>query len=133
MNPGSSQNHFMLGHAEEWFYRGLAGIDFDLSRRNADRIRLRPALESGASDASATLNTVLGQVSSSWSRSGKEWSAKFVIPAGCQATLILPVGAIPREVQIHGATVNSNESSAATGRQETRILGSGSYTFTGSL
>jgi hypothetical protein len=27
-NPASSQNHFMLGHGEEWFYRGLAGIDF---------------------------------------------------------------------------------------------------------
>ena len=26
-NPRSSQNHFMLGHAEEWFYRGLAGIN----------------------------------------------------------------------------------------------------------
>lgn len=24
-NPASSQDHFMLGHAEEWFYRGLAG------------------------------------------------------------------------------------------------------------
>jgi alpha-L-rhamnosidase len=132
-NPGSSQNHFMLGHGEEWFYRGLAGIDFDLSRRNADRIRLRPALESGASDASATVNTVLGQISSSWHRNGKDWSAKFVIPAGCQATLILPAGAISREVQIHGATVNNSESFAANGRHETRILGSGSYTFTGSL
>ena len=26
-NPLDSQNHFMLGDAEEWFYRGLAGID----------------------------------------------------------------------------------------------------------
>jgi hypothetical protein len=25
-NPASSQNHCMLGHAEEWFYRGLGGI-----------------------------------------------------------------------------------------------------------
>jgi len=25
---GHSQNHFMLGHIEEWFYRGLAGIEY---------------------------------------------------------------------------------------------------------
>ena len=25
-NPNSSQNHLMLGHIEEWFYAGLAGI-----------------------------------------------------------------------------------------------------------
>ena len=37
-NPNSSQDHFMLGHAEEWFYRGLAGIDFDLSRERDRRI-----------------------------------------------------------------------------------------------
>ena len=30
-NPTSSQDHFMLGHAEEWFYRGLGGINVDLS------------------------------------------------------------------------------------------------------
>jgi len=132
-NPGSSQNHFMLGHAEEWFYRGLAGIDFDLSRRNADHIRLRPALDSGASDASATLNTVLGQVSSSWSRSGRDWSATFVIPAGCQATLILPTGAISRDIQSRGITVISKESFTVPGRDELWILGSGTYNFTGSL
>jgi alpha-L-rhamnosidase len=132
-NPGSSQNHFMLGHAEEWFYRGLAGIDFDLSRRSADRIRLRPALESGASDASATLNTVLGQITSSWRRSGNEWSATFVIPAGCRATLILPVGVVSRDIQNRGRNVSANDSFAVPGRDVLWILGSGAYSFTGSL
>jgi len=28
-----SQNHFMLGHAEIWFYQGLGGLDLDCSRR----------------------------------------------------------------------------------------------------
>jgi hypothetical protein len=41
-NPRHSQNHFMLGHAEEWFYRGLAGIDFDLSRPEEQWLRIRP-------------------------------------------------------------------------------------------
>jgi len=32
-NPANSQDHFMLGDAEEWFYRGLGGINLDLSGR----------------------------------------------------------------------------------------------------
>ncbi len=34
-DPNSSQDHFMLGHAEEWFYRGLGGINVDLSAEAA--------------------------------------------------------------------------------------------------
>ncbi len=37
-----SQDHFMLGSAEEWFYRGLGGINFDLSRQGDKRLVLRP-------------------------------------------------------------------------------------------
>ena len=36
-NPTSSQDHFMLGHAEEWFYRGLGGIRVDLSAERRGR------------------------------------------------------------------------------------------------
>ena len=32
-NPHSSQNHLMLGHIEQWFYAGLAGIRPDLQSR----------------------------------------------------------------------------------------------------
>ncbi len=132
-NPASSQNHFMLGHAEEWLYRGLAGIDFDLSRGEAERIRLTPALDSGAPDASATLETVLGKIGSAWHRSGKDWSAEFVIPAGAQATVIVPAGANSSEPQVHGTRARSHASSGEEFPAETWVLGSGNYRFTGHL
>jgi hypothetical protein len=132
-NPGSSQNHFMLGHAEEWLYRGLAGIDFDLSRSEADRIRLRPALDSGAPDASATLNTALGTIGSSWRRNGDAWSAEFVIPAGAQATLILPVGATSSAANTTGKHAENNEDLGTGVHTEKWLLGSGSYRFAGHL
>ena len=44
---GRSQDHFMLGGAEEWFYRGLGGIDFDMSRAKDERITIRPADDGG--------------------------------------------------------------------------------------
>jgi hypothetical protein len=39
-NPGSSQNHCMLGHIEEWFYSGLLGIRADAP--GFRRIIIRP-------------------------------------------------------------------------------------------
>ena len=42
-NPHSSQDHFMLGSAEEWFYRRLGGMDIDLSRKVAEeRLTIQP-------------------------------------------------------------------------------------------
>ena len=130
-NPGDSQNHFMLGHAEEWFYRGLAGIDFDLSRGEASRILLRPALSSGAPDASATEKTVLGTIGSSWRRSGKDWSAEFAIPAGAQATVILPIGAVSREGHLHAISAENEEVFGMGLHTEKWVVGSGTYRFKG--
>jgi alpha-L-rhamnosidase len=42
-NPNSSQNHFMLGHGEEWFYRGLAGLTLDMARGPDEAIELPPS------------------------------------------------------------------------------------------
>jgi hypothetical protein len=132
-NPDDSQNHFMLGHAEEWFYRGLAGIDFDLSRTEMERVRLRPALASGAPDASATLSTVVGTIASSWHRSGKDWLAEFVIPAGAHATLILPVGAASNDSQGLGIAIETDETAGIIPHTEKWLLGSGTYKFTGHI
>jgi hypothetical protein len=132
-NPASSQNHFMLGHAEEWLYRGLAGIDFDLSRAEAQRIVLRPALDSGAPDASASLDTVLGTIRSSWRRTGKEWSAQFFVPAGTRATAILPAGAISSTPGVHRTRSVSKGYPRSASEEEEWPLGSGTYSFAGQL
>jgi hypothetical protein len=58
-NPSSSQDHFMPGHAEEWFYRGLAGIDFDLDREQSLRIWIHPQIVGDTHFASASYKSVL--------------------------------------------------------------------------
>jgi alpha-L-rhamnosidase len=42
-NPGDSQDHFILGHGEEWFYNGLAGLRIDFAKHLGSRIEFRPA------------------------------------------------------------------------------------------
>jgi alpha-L-rhamnosidase len=41
-NPASSQNHCMLGHVEEWFYTGLAGINPDPSAAGFRKVIIAP-------------------------------------------------------------------------------------------
>ena len=99
----------MLGGAEEWFYRGLGGIDFDMSRRDpAQRITIRPQLVDNIDGevpdpnsaqriqigptrpmgnwVKVSYNSVLGKIETSWTRN----TLDVTIPPNTQATIILP-------------------------------------------
>jgi hypothetical protein len=89
-NPRSSQNHFMLGHAEEWFYRYLAGIDFDLSRAPGEQIVLRPFPVEQVTSARASYKSVLGTVVSSWKREGGTFVLDCEVPVNSSATVWIP-------------------------------------------
>jgi alpha-L-rhamnosidase len=91
-DPASSQNHFMLGHAEEWFYRGLAGIDFDLARDEDSRIMIRPAIVGNVESAEATFQSKLGRIESGWLCGGGVLRMNVTIPHGAKATVLLPSG-----------------------------------------
>ena len=56
-----------------------------------------------------------------------------MVNGGCRATLILPVGVVSRDIQNRGRNVSANDSFAVPGRDVLWILGSGAYSFTGSL
>jgi len=88
---GSSQDHFMLGGAEEWFYRALGGIDFDMSRSKDERIILRPQMPAGVSWVKCSYRSVLGEIRSEWHQEPGATSVDVTIPPGATATLVLPV------------------------------------------
>ena len=95
-SPRSSQNHFMLGHAEEWFYRYLAGIDFDLSRAPGEQIVLRPTPVGDVTAANATLDSPLGKIAVRWRVEHGKLIVDAEIPPNAKARVLLPGG--PREV-----------------------------------
>jgi hypothetical protein len=105
-NPNSSQNHFMLGHAEEWFYRGLAGIDFDRTREAAERIRISPAVVGDVRSVEAGFASSLGPVRSAWHRQGEDLHMEIVLPV--PATVVLPEG--------YGTVLVNGERPAAGGK-----------------
>ena len=94
-NPRSSQDHFMLGGAEEWLYRGLGGIDFDMSRSHDERIVIRPAIIDGVTWVKCRYDSVLGRIRSDWKQEGGATSIDIAIPPHATATLILPWKMMP--------------------------------------
>ena len=97
-NALDSQNHFMLGHAEEWFYRGLAGIDFDLSRPDGRKLVFRPSPVGNLTSAKASYNSVFGQINSSWTRADGMFTLIVDVPPNLGASVQLPDGSPASQV-----------------------------------
>ena len=82
-----SQDHFMLGSAEEWFYRGLGGINLNFSREGADRLVLQPALVGKIAWVRVRYHSAIGLVESNWRRGAHETVYTFVIPVNTTARI----------------------------------------------
>jgi alpha-L-rhamnosidase len=93
-NRLSSQDHFMLGAGEEWFYRGLGGIDVDFSR--AERLKVRPRVVSGVDWVRVGFESKLGPVESDWRRVGAKVEFEVTVPVAAEVEL---PGGKPMQVQ----------------------------------
>ena len=128
-NPASSQDHFMLGDAEEWFYRGLGGIEVNRSLPLAQQITLRPAVLAGIGWARTRYRSSLGPIQSDWRRNGAQVIYDFAIPANSTASIAIPTDN-PQAVTINGkaASVAEGVLSLSEDRTGLRIVvASGSY------
>lgn len=129
--PAESQDHFMLGHAEEWFYRGLAGIDFDLARASGQRIRIRPTPVGTIRTASASYQSMLGLIESRWSHTGKVLRMDVTIPPGATATVLFPES-YSRAIRVDVQPLSIGHGIHAIRRQHRQVecvVGSGTYHF----
>jgi hypothetical protein len=131
-NRHASQDHFMLGHAETWFYRGLAGINLDMGAAEGERIRIAPQIIPQIAGVSATYRSVLGDILCAWRWRGRAAEIFVAVPPGAQAKVVLPSDAAER-IRESGRPLSSAEGvlhvvSDAT--QTTIAIGSGDYRFT---
>jgi hypothetical protein len=130
-NPKNSQDHLMLGGAEEWFYRGLGGIDFDLSRPNfAERITIRPRVVDQVSWIKCAYDSKLGKIESDWRVDGPMTFLDVTVPV--DATLIVPLSSSTASVLIGKNPAEKTAGIALVGRNAasaTFHLTSGTYHF----
>mgnify|MGYP001173886587 CR=1 FL=1 len=94
---GKSQNHFMLGHLEEWLYAGLAGLSYAFDPGSESfRLTLDPYVARGWHRTCATHTLPAGEARCAWEkRPGGRIALEVEVPVNCDATLRLPT----REVE----------------------------------
>ncbi len=122
-NPASSQNHLMLGHIEEWFYAGLAGIRPDPDAPGLTRIVIRPEPVGDVKSVDAAWETFRGPVTVRWNIEGDTFRLDAAIPPGMTATVALPAAA-GSTLKADGARLLRRERARAVYE-----IGSGSYRF----
>lgn len=86
--PHGSQNHFMLGSIEEWFYGGLAGINGASINRAFDEIIIKPHFAEGCDYVSAWTRHPYGKILVEWEKEEKKIIVKIEIPPNATGIFI---------------------------------------------
>lgn len=91
-NPsfGTSWNHFMMGQIDEWFFKWLAGIQFDPKNPGYKKIIINPQIVGDLNYVSASTESLYGKISVDWKRENGLFNLKVNIPANTEAMVILP-------------------------------------------
>ncbi|HEX8445764.1 MAG TPA: family 78 glycoside hydrolase catalytic domain [Sphingomonas sp.] len=130
-DPANSQNHFMLGHIEQWFYGGLGGLDIDFARRDGPPIMIAPQPVSGLASAKAAFDSAVGTVACDWAVARKRLRVAVEIPAGATARVRLPVTDVEpvREGGVPLSRIVGLRAVDVRGSGLAFDVGSGSYAF----
>ena len=89
---GYSQNHIMYGEIGAWFYKALAGINFDPQQPGFKNILLKPHFVKELTYVKASYHSPYGEIISAWKRVGD----KVIYPANTTATLYLKHKDVPK-------------------------------------
>lgn len=93
--PGTSMNHFMFGHVQEWFTEYVAGIRQAGDSIAFRRLELSPHLAAPLTSCEAHYDGPNGRIGSRWRHVSGHFSWEVQIPNGTQATLHFPEGVRP--------------------------------------
>lgn len=92
-----SRDHAFLGTVDDWFFKYLAGIQ--PAAPGYRKITIKPWFPKGLRDASASIQTPLGLVSSSWTVKTKDAvTLTVVIPPNATAEVWVPGDSVPRHI-----------------------------------
>jgi alpha-L-rhamnosidase len=128
-NPESSQNHFMLGHGEEWFYRGVAGLHVDMAKDAREAVLVQPSFLASITSASASYQTPMGLVDFRWKHVGTQASVDLIVPVGALLHLRLPAQTDWREGDTRADRAIGVVNSSRDNQVLDLILGSGTFHF----
>lgn len=89
--PGmNSFNHYAYGAIGDWMYRQMVGLDTYDDGVGYKHIKIQPHIGGGFTNASASLQTNYGTVSSGWKIEGGKTIMDIEIPVNTTATVYVP-------------------------------------------
>jgi len=86
----NSYNHYAYGAVGSWLYEAVAGIRPDATAPGFQHVIVHPMPGGGLTSATAELDTMYGEIRSSWKIAGDEFRLEVSIPPNATATVILP-------------------------------------------
>ncbi len=84
-----SHNHIMTGSIDAYFYKSLAGINFDENYPGCKKVIFKPYIPENLNFAKASIETINGTVSSEWERLYDQIRYKFIVPSNVKAEVYL--------------------------------------------
>ena len=88
--PGSSMNHCMFGHAQEWFQKSIVGIQQAADSVGFKDVVLRPEPVGSLSSASGHFDSPYGRIESHWSIEDGQFRWKISVPPNTIAEIQVP-------------------------------------------
>ncbi len=89
-----SQNHFMSGQINEWFFNDLVGIGIDPSGAGFRKFIVHPMVVGDLSWVKGSYQSVSGLISVSWKRENSNFLLDVSIPANTSATIYIPASSV---------------------------------------
>jgi predicted GH43/DUF377 family glycosyl hydrolase len=126
-----SNNHLMLGHIMEWFYKGLCGIRQEKGSAAYKRIIINPSIVGDFTEAKASYNSPFGIIRSEWKRQDSLLIMNIGIPVNTTARIFIPA-TDPEYVFESGRQLKEVKDIKITGKENGSLVietGSGNYSF----
>ena len=128
----ASQNHFMLGQIQEWFYHDLAGIQNAPDSAGFKKIIIDPQPVGDLTWVRCQYHSVRGPISTEWRRAANQFTLDVTIPPNTAATVLVPARSVA-EVRESGVAVDQVAGVKFLRLENGRAMlevGSGKYRFT---
>lgn len=89
-NGNFSQIHSCFPYIGGWFYRGLAGIQWDPESPGFKNVMLRPGIVNSVDWVECSYRSPYGTIVSNWKKEGERFEWEISVPANSTATLYMP-------------------------------------------
>jgi len=127
----NSFNHYAYGAIGQWLYAVVAGIEIDPTRPAYKHIFIQPHPGGGLTYAKASLESMVGKVTSGWKAGDGLMRVEVVVPPNATATVTLPK-ASEKTVTEGGRPLAKAQGLTSVSQKGTAVvarIGSGTYRF----